>query len=436
MSQKRFFWHFVSINTRACVLLLALCSSGCTHRHSVHLHPALPQFAESPPAQGEIEVAIFLIGDAGDPDLRGEPVLKALASRIRQLAGPARSLDSPVHGRLPNTSVIFLGDNIYPRGMPPKDHRDRGESEQILEAQLDVVRPYDAYAYFVPGNHDWDNAGRKGLEALRLQTQYLHDHAMKLAGGEQTRFAEMIPACGDPLPQKRENPLARIIFLNTQWWLHPHLRDGAFKDHVREPLSALLRSAGDDQVVIVVGHHPLESHGPHGGNLRLIEYLFPPLPLARWLGISPQDLSNSKNRELVGALETTMGNRPLIYAAGHEHSLQILKSDQGPCYQLISGAGSKSKLTPVWHDPVTTLFAFEHAGFMEVDILDDRRVFLSVFIPDQDNNNEPVAVFSMWLEHTKVDRNARRTAFPRPNPRCRRYHRSVVGGGPQLSSAR
>ncbi len=217
----------------------------------------------------------------------------------------------------------------------------------------------------------------------------------------------MMPACGDPLPQIRENPLARIIFLNTQWWLRPHLRDGASKDHVRETLSTLLCSAGDDQVVIVVGHHPLESHGPHGGNLSLIEYLFPPLPLALWLGISPQDLSNSKNRELVGALETTMGNRPLIYAAGHEHSLQILKSDQGPCYQLVSGAGSKSKLTPVWHDPVTTLFAFEHAGFMEVDVLDDRRVFLSVFIPDHDNNNEPVVVFSTWLEHTKVHRRSR-----------------------------
>ncbi len=31
---------------------------------------------------------------------------------------------------------------------------------------------------------------------------------------------------------------------------------------------------------------------------------------------------------------------------------------------------------------------------------------------------------------------ARRTAFPRPNPRCRRYHRSVGGGGAELSSAR
>ena len=52
-----------------------------------------------------VETRLYLIGDAGAPAPR-DPVFKALAG---QIAGdPARSV------------VVFLGDNIYPAGLPPE----------------------------------------------------------------------------------------------------------------------------------------------------------------------------------------------------------------------------------------------------------------------------------------------------------------------------
>jgi hypothetical protein len=74
------------------------------------------------------------------------------------------------------------------------------------------------------------------------------------------------------------------------------------------------------------------------------------------------------------------GAAPLIYAAGHEHSLQVFRSRRGPRYLVVSGLGSASKATPVGHDGAS-LFAHsdhEQPGFMQVDFLRDGRVRLAV----------------------------------------------------------
>jgi hypothetical protein len=53
-----------------------------------------------------IELSIFLIGDAGSSAYDGEPVLQELAHQSDSLR-PVRQF------------VVFLGDNVYPRGVPP-----------------------------------------------------------------------------------------------------------------------------------------------------------------------------------------------------------------------------------------------------------------------------------------------------------------------------
>ena len=73
------------------------------------------------------------------------------------------------------------------------------------------------------------------------------------------------------------------------------------------------------------------------------------------------------------------GRGPVLYAAGHEHSLQVLKSDVVD-YVLVSGAGSPSEVTAVTHGP-DTIFAHEHAGFMSLDVT-STTIVLSVIEPD------------------------------------------------------
>jgi hypothetical protein len=343
----------------------------------------VPRFAEPEPKRSEIEVSILLIGDAGAPDPNGETVLDALTARARELTGPPGSAP----GSQPEVVVVFLGDNIYPDGMLAPASGRRSDAERRLDAQLEVLKQSGAKGYFIAGNHDWDEEGPHGWEAVKRQTEYINRTTAGLA--------EMLPGNGDPMPRARAHGRGLIIFLDTQWWLHPGAKPDVPEDQVLGAIDGLLAGAEPDQVVIVVGHHPLATRGPHGGNLEWQDYVLFPIALFRLMGFSPQDLANSNYRQLVDTLESLMGDRPRIYASGHEHSLQVFRPGHGPRYLLVSGAGSETNLTPVSRDSRTTLFAYEHAGFMELDILRDGQVFLRIFASTRDGQAE--LVFSHYL---------------------------------------
>src|SRR5213075_968007 len=74
------------------------------------------------------------------------------------------------------------------------------------------------------------------------------------------------------------------------------------------------------------------------------------------------------------------GAAPLVYAAGHEHSLQVFEGERGPRYLVVSGLGSHEKAMPVgraWN----SLFAHSNSetpGFVTLDVLRDGRVRLGV----------------------------------------------------------
>src|SRR5256884_7352996 len=114
----------------------------------------------------------------------------------------------------------------------------------------------------------------------------------------------------------------------------PASSESAVIDSVR----AALRTAGQ-RVVVVVAHHPLASGGVHGGHFGWQDHIFPlrnikpwlwiPLPLigsvypiARAEGISSQDIPSRAYGRMRAALDSAFaGSPPLIYAAGHEHTL-------------------------------------------------------------------------------------------------------------------
>ena len=153
--------------------------------------------------------------------------------------------------------------------------------------------------------------------------------------------------------------------------------------------------------VVVVAHHPLATYGPHGGFFDWRDHLFPltrlvtglwiPLPvvgslypLIRWhLVRSEQDLIGSSNRAMRASLEKALASRangksPLIYAAGHDHSLQIMRGTVAD-YLLVSGLGSQSNATAVGHGD-DTVFAHEHPGFVALDFT-DQEIWLSAIEP-------------------------------------------------------
>ena len=65
---------------------------------------------------------IYLIGDAGLSKDKVKPLFKLLKKQIESDKTPSL--------------VVFLGDNIYPRGLPDKDKKGRKEAEEILDYQI------------------------------------------------------------------------------------------------------------------------------------------------------------------------------------------------------------------------------------------------------------------------------------------------------------
>src|SRR5688500_17217656 len=131
---------------KACVGL-ALLLAGCGKAFL----PPPPSFGVPEPAADSVESVVFLIGDAGDATFETAPILHRLRSEIEQWSQNMR--DSTV-------VVLYLGDNVYPKGVRDETDPAFPQDSARLQGQLEVVsgeqaRRHGTRAIFIAGNHDW-----------------------------------------------------------------------------------------------------------------------------------------------------------------------------------------------------------------------------------------------------------------------------------------
>lgn len=319
-----------------------------------------------------VAYTLLLIGDAGlpEPSAGGDPVLRALRDAIRE--------DDPEQ-----TFVVYLGDNLYPHGLVDStETAERALGERILNSQINAVLEPGARGVLVPGNHDWDAGSNEGWRYIQRQDRYVDERG-------QGRVA-LLPNNGCPGPEVLDlNPTLRLIVLDTQWWLQaggarpegPSSQCAVKNEQqVVDSVRAVLASAGGRRTV-VVGHHPLVSGGEHGGYFDWPTYL-QIHPYVRNGGIfARQDVTGREYTRmriwLAGAFQP---NPPLIYAAGHEHNLQVFR--RAPArYQVVSGAGIYGHTTTV-RAITGTRYARRASGFQRVSFLKDGRVRLAVLVVD------------------------------------------------------
>ena len=119
---------------------------------------------------------------------------------------------------------------------------------------------------------------------------------------------------------------------------------------------------------------PLRSGGTHAGFGhgfiidRFIDFyhLLRPRP--------PLDLDHPQYAALAKQVQDALArHRPLVYAAGHDHSLQLFEADEVARLHIVSGAGSVGKVSPVTA-VAGTIFAHAVPGFAVLDFTTRDRV--------------------------------------------------------------
>lgn len=335
--------------------------------------PRGPEFWGPPPMDfpepDAVDAVVFLIGDAGDADRLTSPVLYPMKRDIERWSAEL--------ARDTSVTVLFLGDNVYPVGVRDRSHPEFGRDSARLYSQIDLLagpaaRARGSAGIFLAGNHDWGSTvGERGLQRVRNQRDLVDSARAKGIP------VWLLPEPGDPGPATRDvRENARLLLLDTHWFLQEP--DEEIRANVFTRIFRAMEEAGDRHV-IMAGHHPYESAGPHGllaPGARALGLLY----LMRKSGTLVQDLNSPIYSDFLEGLHATfrdVGHPPLIFAAGHDHSLQVMDSRRpdGPRTVLVSGAGSK--LTDLASSPLLR-YAAARPGYMTLIFRRDGAVDLYV----------------------------------------------------------
>ncbi len=312
----------------------------------------------------EIDKTFYLVGDAGYAKRNQSTQGLSILEKVIDTA------------KTKGDYLIFLGDNIYPKGMPEKESSQRALAEHAINAQVNATKSFKGDVIFIPGNHDWYS---KGVVGLRRQENYVKEIV-----DDKEAF---LPSKGCPLESIKINDQVHLLVIDTQWYLanwdnYPTINDNC---EIKTREKFFLEIEGEfkkhsKKTILVAMHHPMLTNGPHGGNYSFDKHIFPfknkiPLPILGTLavqirsqgGISMQDRANAHYNRLMRRLSTmAKGVDKVIFASGHEHSLQYI--DNEGLKQIVSGSGSKVSSASLGK---YGLFSYPGQGFAVLDVFTD-----------------------------------------------------------------
>ena len=354
--------------------------------------------------QKSLEKRFYLIGDAGNAQLGETTQGLALLEKVLDTTDTK------------NDFLLFLGDNIYQKGMPKKGEEDREEAEHKMNVQIDVVKKFQGKSIIIPGNHDWYN---KGVEGLRRQEKYVIDQL----NNDET----FLPNQGCPLESIKISDDVHLLIIDTQWYLanwdkNPTINDDC-EIKTREKFFTELEGEfkkHNEKTIVVAMHHPMYTNGPHGGKFSFDKHIFPskkkiPLPgLASLVammrsqgGVSPQDASNELYNKFMRRLATmAKGLDKVVFVSGHEHSLQYLEGEG--LKQIVSGSGSKVSAAALGKDG---LFSYPGQGFAILDVFTDGSSNVRFYGGEKE---QPELVFQtdVFEKDQEYDTSDLNTSFP------------------------
>jgi len=358
-----------------------------------------PFFATAKEKDTSTVAKIILIGDAGEltPDLH-----HTVVEAVEKL----ELMDS-------NTTVIFLGDNLYRHGLPSEQVARYAEARAVLDSQANIADHGAGRVYFIPGNHDWMNGLPQGYNAVLRQQQYLNSLNKK-----NLRF---IPADGCPGPEEIDlgNDVVLVV-MDTQWWLHKQAKPGIESDCDNKTREEVLSELQDivtrnyKKLLIFAAHHPFKSNGIHGGYYTIKQHIFPftdiqknlyiPLPIlgsiypiSRSVFGTVEDLRYPDYANMVNQIDAILKTHPnVIHVAGHEHAMEWIV-DSNSNY-IVSGSGCKTNRVSKSRK---SKFVAASIGWARLDIHDDKTVDCSFIAASKDSLGK-VLYHDRVLDYSKL----------------------------------
>lgn len=331
--------HFIAkIKNFSLAIMALLIVFSCSTRKPQYGKNVSANETENATDTIKIAHTFFLVGDAGNADQeQAQQTLELLHQKLKKANK--------------KSTLLFLGDNIYPKGYPGDKHsEDKALAETKLKNQLKLTKGFKGRTIVIPGNHDW-YSGIKGLERQAdFVTKYLNDKK------------SFLPRKTCAIEDVKIDSTTTLIAVDSEWFLedwndHPTINDNCeikTREAFFEELESLLNKNQEKTVVLAI-HHPLLSNGTHGGQFSLEKQLFPleqkiPLPIIgsfinlvrKTSGVSPQDIQNKQYTIYAKRIKTLLQKQKnVIVVSGHDHNLQYVSKEN--IQQIISGAGSKSE---------------------------------------------------------------------------------------------
>ncbi len=328
-----------------------------------------------------INLFLFVQPVGSQNEIRQQLVLLGNLNHLSADAPILDSLDAFLKKQQSITNVLFSGDFIDDNGIGESANaEDLAKLERLLK-----LGDEHTHLYFLPGDREWDNGGKKGMKKVKALEDYFKEN-----GKERHHFLAE-DACPGPEIIDVGSSI-RIIALNTHWFVHKHKKPVEEHGDCDQLNEADLWEAIEDEIktfenrqVIIAGHHPVISYGGYAGYRQFKRYLLPPF-IGSFIGAYHQnigttkDLAHEKMKAYGDQMRNLLSRYPgIIYTSGHEYDRQINYAWEN--YHINSGALVKSK------DIGLGKFSFyreDGLGFSMIRIFENGAVDVQVY---KTNNN-------------------------------------------------
>ena len=347
------------------------------------------------PSSGEIDHTFYLVGNTG-------------FSKNGVKSNVLDHLNENLISADKNSTVIFLGDNVHPKGLVGNSNKNVSLAENNLQSQLDILKDFKGQTYFIPGELDWNAKGLKGLER---QEDFIDD-----AIGKNT----FQPEHGCPIETESISDDIELIIIDSKWYLtnwdkHPTMNDECqikTRESFFEEFESEIKKARGKTTIVAI-HHPMFGNGPHNGQYSLKQHLLP-LPLVgtiknvlrKTTGVNPNDFQNKRYNELRNRIiSLAQSNERVVFVSGHENSLQYLEKDN--LKQIISGSASKKSPT---RNVGGGLFSYGENGFSKLTVYKDGTSDVSFFASDK---KEVVYSKQIFEDYKQLTNPEYKTSLPK-----------------------